>query len=55
MYDEIRCPWCGAKLIDLWEYDPEVDGTDGECGSCGKPIVVGMDISYWVEKGNEEE
>lgn len=55
MCDEVKCPWCGEIITDLWEYDLEIDGVEYECDNCFNPIVIGYEISYWIKKGDEED
>lgn len=52
-WDEVKCPYCGHIIRDLWEYDLSVDGEEYEWDNCWKPIVIGMEINYWIEKGEE--
>jgi len=37
----VICPWCGYSSRDSWEF------SDGEydCCSCGKPMMVGVEMS----------
>lgn len=28
--DEVKCPYCGCIIRDLWEYDLDVDGNEYE-------------------------
>ncbi|MFZ3047005.1 MAG: hypothetical protein WA151_13920 [Desulfatirhabdiaceae bacterium] len=46
--DEVICPNCGHKHSDSWEMQ------DGEydCGECGKPfvVVIDVDITYCTYK-----
>ena len=59
---EAKCPHCGETETDLDEYWPHNHGADswdseGECGSCGKPIVVRctVSVSYRIVKATDGE
>lgn len=54
MIDEVECPYCGEKTMDLWEtvgnpFDAENEGVDWECGGCGRTYHIRIQVDVWGE------
>ena len=51
-----RCPWCGYRDPDLWDFEwGNREEVRAECGSCGRDIVISrhVDVSYVVSRPSE--
>lgn len=58
MEHEPKCPWCGYRFTDMWDYGMDDDDCDEqECPSCEKPIWIKCRVSvdYEVEKREKME
>lgn len=54
---DFRCPWCGYRQTDTWEFVGELRGGGTyECQSCGKSIAI-IQIDYtahlYIDRGAE--
>jgi len=59
--EEIKCPYCGYKITDVWEFFTGENFYNGakvivECEECGKKYEVILEIhtEYHVYKLNDE-
>ncbi len=53
MSDEANCPYCGARNIELWDYDwTNREEVSTECGSCEKPVTIyrRVTVDYEINK-----
>ena len=51
MSEEVKCPWCGGVINDLWNY-----GIDEDCAEeidcphdCGKKLIASKHVNIWYE------